>query len=78
MIKIIPLNKKDTKVAKLMEKVIEQEMDTTYLDLIASVVDTRAALESVYGTKTSDLIWDNLVGRLIAWHVNQRSHSFKD
>ena len=63
-------NKQDKKMAKLMTEFINHEYES-YEPIITQIARTRFFLEAVYGIKTADKPWEDLMGVVVKWVLDK-------
>lgn len=63
-IKVIAVDKKDKKNAKILAKVLDYQWKR-YEGIITAITTTRMAIESIYAIKTPDRGWNKILEEVI-------------
>lgn len=67
-IHILPQQLCDKKSAKLMEKMINLQIDK-YKDVITAITSARRFVQDVFGRPTPDSIWDRIMDAVIRMNI---------
>ena len=62
-------NKKDIKAAKLLERIIQSQLDK-YNGIVSAIIYARTYNEDLFSIRTPDRIWDNIMNEVIRMEMS--------